>query len=101
MPSQSNEPLVSYISRAEFLALRRGLVSRAVQMFDDQTSSDPNVSIDYAIASFMLTMIGPSDQSVHANVPRWVAMLKFTIQKLQLAGGHQSLHGEEAEEWAR
>jgi hypothetical protein len=101
MPSQSDEPLVTYISRAEFLALRRGLVSRAVQMFDDQTSSDSKVSIDYAMASFMLTMIGPSDSSVHASVPRWVAMLKFTMQKLQLAMAYQNLHGEEAEEWAR
>lgn len=57
--------------------------------------------MDVTVTAFMLTMISTSDPTLEASAPHWVAMLKFSMQKLQIRMHDYQGTMEDMEEYRR
>lgn len=101
MPTARHQVSLSETIQIEIVRLRHQLLAELVRIFRPDSLSHKEPSLDDGITAFMLTMIGPSDQSIHSNVPFWVSYLKYTVQKLRLNIETESMDREEKEERRR
>lgn len=101
MPAAKHQNILSECNRPEIVGIRRRLLTELVKLYHPVTLPHNEPSLDDGITAFMLTMISPSEQSIHSTVPFWVAFLKFIVQKLDLNVETESSDQEEKEERRR
>jgi hypothetical protein len=101
MPSEPGDQLHQALQAAELVAMRRNLLSLAVQQLEPVFLGNTEAIFDHAVAAFLLVSIGTSDDETHKSLPRWLHMLKFMVLNLSLSEEVVDLDEETKEERRR
>lgn len=76
-------------------------MSRTTRLLEPVMVGQAKPSFDDAVAAFMLTSIGASEDNTDAHLPHWLNFLFLTIRKLGLNTDDEALDDEEKEERRR
>ena len=89
------------ISHGELVTLRRGFLSRTMELLEPVMLGRIRPSFDDAVTAFVLTTIGASEDSKDTHQLHWLSFLFLTVRKLELDTEDESLDEEEKEEHRR
>lgn len=101
MPNPDKSPIFPEMSNGQFVALRRGFLSRTLKMIQPALLGDVEPSLDDGFTSYFLTSIGPSEDETETNMAQWLAFMKLNAKKLDLNVDVVDANEEEKEERRR
>lgn len=101
MPKAGATAILPDISHADFISLRRGLLSRTLKLLEPLMLGDVQPSFDDGLTAFMLTSIGPSENDTESRLSHWLSFLSLTIRTLGINAETEGIDEEEKEERRR
>ncbi|RDW89167.1 hypothetical protein BP6252_01199 [Coleophoma cylindrospora] len=101
MPNPDKSPILPEMSNGQFVALRRGFLSRTLRMIQPALLGDVEPSLDDGFTSYFLTSIGPSEDETESNMAQWLLFMKLNAKKLNLNIDVVDANEEEKEERRR
>jgi hypothetical protein len=94
-------PYYHKISHGEFVSLRRHLLCRTLELLQPVMLAEVEPTFDDAIASFLLTSFGASDDEHHLRLLHWLNFCKFITRKVNLNIEPHGYNEEDKEERRR
>lgn len=89
------------MSAAQLNSLRRQLLSQLMNQAHHITHAEAELTFDKTLTAFIVTAIGPTEETIHSNLLYWLSFFKYAVKKLNLCSEPPGLTVDDREERRR